>query len=81
MSKTKGLTNAQYCRLRDAIDELMEPYRDSSVEVHIEAAETLIDAAVFEACSLFCLCHAPDFISDAVNLALEVEHEEAHNET
>jgi hypothetical protein len=79
--KSKGLTEAQYCRLRDGIYELMEPFHDSSEEVNIEATEALIDAAVFEACRLFCLCSAPDFISDRVNLALEVEHKEAQNET
>ena len=57
---------ADYNRLRDAIDNLLEPYR----RVHLlraYATGTLIDAVVSEACDLFGPEQAPKFISEIVN--------------
>ena len=74
MSKSrKELTSKQYDSLRTAIDDLIEPFRESSPDLHIAAIEAIIDAVVCETCDMFCAEHAPEFISDAVNSYLKFE--------
>jgi hypothetical protein len=74
--RRKELTNEQYWWLRDRIEDLFEQFRHSDA-VCADAARTIIQAGVAEACVLFPLDTARDFIAKAVNMqlvgALEIE--------
>jgi hypothetical protein len=76
MSKKKTLTYKEYWWLRDRIEELLEPFRDSD-ELCADVTRTIIQAGVAEACVLFGPKTARDFISRCVNdwLALDRQQE------
>jgi hypothetical protein len=75
MSKRrKELTAEQYWWLRDRIEDLLEQFRDSDA-LCADAARTIIQAGVAEACVLFPLDTARDFISKAVNMWLMAARE------